>query len=64
MDKLYDTISTGNVFKVKEGCSRLAEGTEVVILGYVNSSNEFYCRAKDGQTCTFIKADLLDIKGD
>ena len=41
MDKLYDTISAGNICKVKEGCSRLAEGTEVVILGYVNSSMNF-----------------------
>lgn len=54
-----------NVYKeavVLEGCSRLIAGTEVELLKFSKCTNEYWCRRKDGQTCYWIKAELLEVK--
>ena len=46
---------------VLEGYSRLDAGTVVELLKYIESADEYWCKVKDGQTCYYIKAELLEV---
>ena len=46
---------------VLDGYSRLEAGTIVEILKYSESMNEYYCKTENGQTCYWIKAELLEV---
>ena len=46
---------------VLEGYSRLDAGTIVELLKFSKSANEYWCKTKEGQTCCWIKAELLEV---
>lgn len=57
-------MMTANEYKngdraVVRNCSRVEQGSEVVILGYSKSMREYWCQSAMGRTCFWVKAGEL-----